>query len=432
MDEMLKKQLQVIAILMTVWIANTFDTGILQGKSSISCRLDPFSIAEKAKDADIVDINSNDVLWKESKEDEDEIPVYTLYYWNSQSKKTTVLYEGRDFLYAKIKNGMVAAVFRIIEMNEEGRNIHDVLKIRTMESDSAWQTIYESKIRYNQIYTVEIQGTQKDPLIYFYDANWDIEEASFTKMLRWNKATGVKTLNDEKSYKYYMVFLGEKIFFADDRTGDLDIWVFDTKTEQARPIVQAPGDQFFSYDWESSEVVGTRFIVWLDSLHEDENEHYNYDIYGTDLASEKTFPIATSVNREDNPVVIGNTVYWLDTYFPPGIDNKKIVPITKVMSLDYQTGLIKEMMTPKTYKTDLFANPGYLIWNEEVYSSIRKELTTDIRAYSFIMNACFSVCISEMEETVLYMNRNHIIWMTSQNGLYDPMNILSSDLILSL
>ncbi|MDD4663962.1 MAG: hypothetical protein PHD83_04775, partial [Caldisericia bacterium] len=243
LDEMLKKQLQVIAILMTVWIANTFDTGILQGKSSITCRLDPFFIADKAKDAEIVDISSNDVLWKESKEDKDEIPVFTLYYWNSQSKKTTVLYQGRDFLFAKIKNGMIAAVFRIIEMNEEGRNIHDILKIRTMESDSDWQTIYESKIRYNQIYTVEIQGTQKDPLIYFYDANWDVEEANFTKMLRWNKATGLKTLNDEKSYKYYMVFVGEKIFFADDRSGDLDIWVYDIKTEQSRPIVQAPGDQ---------------------------------------------------------------------------------------------------------------------------------------------------------------------------------------------
>jgi TolB protein len=96
-----------------------------------------------------------------------------------------------------------------------------------------------------------------------------------------------------------------RIAWADNRSGNYDVYVYDVASGTTRQITTDPAGQF-------NVRISGDYVVWEDTRNSTSHYFPSNDVYLYDLASGTEMPVATGENHQGWPRVDGNRVLWTE------------------------------------------------------------------------------------------------------------------------
>jgi beta propeller repeat protein len=166
-------------------------------------------------------------------------------------------------------------------------------------------------------------------------------------------AMGAVAVTDDTVDQGYADTDGGAVVWADNRTGDFEVYLFRIADNGTTRITDDPGDQI------NPAVDGDR-IVW-----EDDREG-TWDIYCYDLAGGGVRPLANGSGAQQHPAVCGDVVAWAD--------NRS--GTWEVMIASLQTGGEVQASEGEGNHLEPSLTPDLVVWNVEANG------TRNIRAAS--------------------------------------------------
>jgi beta propeller repeat protein len=96
---------------------------------------------------------------------------------------------------------------------------------------------------------------------------------------------------------------GSRIVWADDRSGNYDVYLYDVRTGEQRQITTDPAGQF------NAQISGS-LIVWEDSRNSQSHYFPENDVYLFDLVTNTESPVAMGPDHAGWPRISGHYVLW--------------------------------------------------------------------------------------------------------------------------
>jgi beta propeller repeat protein len=160
-------------------------------------------------------------------------------------------------------------------------------------------------------------------------------------------AMGAVAVTEDTVDQGYADTGGDAVVWADNRTGDFEIYLFRMADNGTTRVTDDPGDQI------NPAVDGER-IVWQD------DREGTWDIYCYDLAGGGMRPLANGSGDQQNPAVCGDVVAWQDNRSGKW----------EIMIASLQTGGEVQASEGEGNHLEPSLTPDLVVWNVEANGTL--------------------------------------------------------------
>lgn len=183
---------------------------------------------------------------------------------------------------------------------------------------------------------------------------------------------------------------GTRIVWTDDRSGNNDIWGYNTAAGAAFPVCLDNADQ-------DGPAISGNVVVWRDF------RNGNPDIYGYDLSTKTEFVICQNGADQWHPDISGDIVIWMDARN----GNWDI----------YGFELSSRTEFPICTNSGAQWNPtvgsGKVVWEDW------RSGNPDIYMFNLVSSVESSLCILTSQQKYPEISGDTIVWMDNRNGNWD-------------
>jgi beta propeller repeat protein len=152
-------------------------------------------------------------------------------------------------------------------------------------------------IRYNDIRIILF--SEVDPMVTKRQVEWVVGVFLFAAIAAVPAAV---LITDNEFNQRNPAISGPWVAFEDYRNGNWDIWVYNIKTRDIRPICQENSNQRFPS-------ISGNIVVWEDWRNGEQNK----DIYGYNLDTDQELIICSRQGNQTFPAIHENRIVWQDT-----------------------------------------------------------------------------------------------------------------------
>ncbi|MDY0129321.1 MAG: PKD domain-containing protein [Methanosarcina vacuolata] len=228
-------------------------------------------------------IYGNKIVW----EDESHMLPYwdlsDIHMYDLSTKKETQIPPNFEGMVAEVAPAIYSdkIVWQDLYDEDSGVSVYD---LSTKEESFITADAYSPDIYGNRIVYYAYRNENSAPDIYMYD-------------LSTKKETRITTSGSAGKPAIY----GNRIVWADERSGNADIYMYDLSTKKETQITSSP-------DWQRSPAIYENMIVWEDDGGDDDGWE-NHGIYMYDISTNQKMKISAKGSAYQ-PAIYGNKIVW--------------------------------------------------------------------------------------------------------------------------
>jgi beta propeller repeat protein len=184
---------------------------------------------------------------------------------------------------------------------------------------------------------------------------------------------------------------GTRVVWTDDRSGNNDIWGYDTAAGAAFPVCLDNADQ-------DGPAISGNIVVWRDF------RNGNPDIYGYDLSTKTEFVVCQNSADQWHPDVYGDIVVWMDYRNGNNWD---------IYGYEISSHTEFVICSNNAAQWNPTVGSGKVVWEDY------RNGNPDIFMFNLVYSTESSLCTLTSQQKYPEISGNTIVWMDNRNGNWD-------------